>query len=336
MIIGKQRPAILAILLAPLIAALPLSAHGHVKWFTEYDVKTKPLELTNLATSPLFMTLFAISFVAVLAVIAIDRRLTMPSSIARLERAGECYASRFMRAATAVFFLSLQLTSLDVLLTPELASVSPFVTTMHYAIVVLMLFNATAWLGGVGIVVLYAMGIGQYGLFHMLDYVIFVGIAAFLILASTFHGKHVVRALTILRLATAFTLLWGAIEKFAYPAGFHQLFDEYPYLSFGLDRTFFLWSAGFVEFVCAYLLVAGRLSAKGSCAILLFFFGIAVIPFGMVDAIGHCMFAASLIVLLFTRNETGSTLCTIKNIGRFVGSVMAMFASYYTLQTALV
>ncbi|KAB0654026.1 hypothetical protein [Burkholderia territorii] len=336
MILEKFRPATLAALMLPLIAALPLSAHGHVKWFSEYDVKTSPLALSELATSTLFLTLFAASLIAVLIVIAIDRRLTMPSGIARLEYAGERYASRFVRAATAVFFVSLQLAGLDVLLTPELASASALVPVLHYAIAALVLFEATAWLGGVLIVVLYAMGASQYGMFHMLDYVIFIGIAAFLVLVSLFRGQHVERALAILRLSTAFSLLWGAIEKFAYPDGFHQLFDAYPYLTFGLDRTFFLWSAGFVEFVCAYLLVAGRLSAKGSCVVLLFFFGIAVIPFGMVDAIGHCMFAASLIALLCTPNRTGATLRTFRSIGRFVGSMVVMFGTYYTLQTALV
>ncbi|KVL18843.1 hypothetical protein [Burkholderia sp. MSMB1826] len=335
MTLEKIRPAALASLLVPLIAAIPLSAHGHVKWFSEYDVKASPLALSELATSTLFLTLFAASLVAVLIVIAIDRRLSMPSSIARLEHAGERYASGFMRAAAAVFFVSLQLAGVDVLLTPELASASPFVSVLHYAIAALVLFEASAWLGGVGIIVLYAMGVSQYGIFHMLDYVIFIGIAAFLILVSLFRGERINRALAVLRLATAFSLLWGAIEKFAYPSGFHQLFDEYPYLSFGLDQTFFLWSAGFVEFVCAYLLIAGRLSAKGSCAVLLFFFGIAVIPFGMVDAIGHCMFAASLIVLLSSRNETGAAFRRFGNIGRFVGSMALMFGTYYTLQTAL-
>jgi hypothetical protein len=59
----------------------------------------------------------------------------------------------------------------------------------------------------------------RYGLFHVLDYPIFLGVATYLIIDSHYRGTRTEQAHTVMRLATGITLLWASIEKFAFPDG---------------------------------------------------------------------------------------------------------------------
>ena len=61
-------------------------------------------------------------------------------------------------------------------------------------------------------------------------------------------------------------------------------------------------AAGFVEFCCAYLLIAGGLSARASAFILQFFFVSAIYYFGVVDAIGHSVIIVVLTLLILAEN----------------------------------
>jgi hypothetical protein len=321
--------------LAALAALTPALARAHVKWFEDYDVSAAPMQLGALFGNGLFLTLLALSACAVFMVIAVDNRLTSPALLKRLDDIGARHVSRFLRYALALFFVMLPLADMHVILTPELETGSRMITMLQFAIAGFALFNVTAVLSGIGLLVLYGVAVTEYGAFHLLDYTVFVGIALFLIIESLRPGKHTAVALLILRVATAFTLLWGAVEKFAYPEGFYRLLAEYPYLSFGLDQTFFVMSAGFVEFVCAYLVLFGRLSSKACILVLLGFFVMAVIPFGLVDAVGHWMFAIALLALLATRNEFEVKVRSRLNAGLYLGSLSTMFACYYGAQAAL-
>lgn len=322
-------------LLAALAAALPTLSHAHVKWFEAYDVTAAPARIASVFGNPLFLILLALSAAAIFAVIAIDNRMAAPAFVNALDRKGMRHAGPFLRYAVALFFVLLQVTGLRVILTPELETDSTIVVLLQCAIVGCALFNRTAWLAGLGILALYAFAATEYGMFHLLDYTIFVGIALFMIAESLRPGKHTGASLMALRVATACTLLWGAIEKFAYPETFYRLLDQYPYLTFGLDRQFFLFSAGFVEFVCAYLIVFGRLSSKACIVVLLGFFTVAVIPFGMVDAVGHWPFAAALLALLATPNRFEIKVRPRANTALYLGGMSTMFACYYGAQVLL-
>ncbi|WP_206996471.1 hypothetical protein [Trinickia mobilis] len=321
--------------LAALAAAAPALSNAHVKWFNEYDVTAAPLHIGSVIGNPLFLILLALSAIAIFAVISIDNRLAPPPFVDAIDERGMRHAGPFMRYSVALFFMTLQVTDLRVILTPELEIDSTIVTLLQIAIAGLALFKATAFLAGLGMIALYGIAAHHYGLFHLLDYTIFVGIAIFLIIESLRPGKYTFASLMVLRVATSFTLLWGAVEKFAYPDTFYRLLDQYPYLSFGLDREFFLLSAGFVEFACAYLILFGRLSSKLGIVVLLGFFVLAVIPFGAVDAIGHWLFAASLLALLATRNRFEVKAPSRVNTALYLCGMPSMFTCYYGAQYVL-
>src|ERR1700722_335029 len=159
-----------------------------------------------------------------------------------------------------------------------------------------MFWRPTMVLSAAGIVALYAYGVFTYGIFHLLDYPIFLGLAAYLALSGlrqqTFLGM---RALDIARWAAAITLMWASIEKWAYPQWTDPLLQARPSLCMGFSSTFYMVAAGFVEFSLAFSLLWTPLVRRLAAIVLTAMFLSAVVDFGKVDAIGHLMIVCILI-----------------------------------------
>lgn len=192
------------------------------------------------------------------------------------------------------------------MLTPELKSDDDWVFVLHLAIAGLALSQRTAFVAGLGIIMLYAYAIAKFGLYHLLDYPIFVGVALYLTIDSLFGEERSVAAQNTLRLCTGITLLWAGIEKFAYPEWSFDLLDDRPDLTFGFSVEFYMVAAGFVEFCCAFLLITGMLAARAAALVLLFFFVSAIYYFGLIDAIGHSAIIIVLVLLILSRNPLAS------------------------------
>lgn len=84
-----------------------------------------------------------------------------------------------------------------------------------------------------------------------------------------------------------------------HPELFHQLLTEHNYLTMGLDWSFFIRASGFVEFCCAWHIYSGRAAGYAGIGVMGFFVTVAVIPFGMIDFIGHFLFIIPLVAILF-------------------------------------
>ena len=76
-----------------------------------------------------------------------------------------------------LFFFGLQNDAL--FLTPELNTELPYIKWMQLAIVLALLWWVTTPIAGLGILVLYAISIQHYGLYHLIDYMFFLGLAVF-------------------------------------------------------------------------------------------------------------------------------------------------------------
>jgi hypothetical protein len=167
----------------------------------------------------------------------------------------------------------------------------------------------TAWITGVGLLALYASATSHYGLFHLADYPLFLGIAAYLIgisarrsrspsLRRFAHHRH-----SILVFAMATTLCWASIEKWAYPSWTMPILAERTYLTLGLEPATFMALAGWVEFGLAILLViGGRFSSRLAALALFIMFTAAVLEFGKVDLVGHLPIIASLALVVMRGN----------------------------------
>ena len=57
----------------------------------------------------------------------------------------------------------------------------------------------------------------QYGAFHLADYPVFLGVAAYLALVGMQRDLFGMRPLDVVRWAAAITLMWASVEKWAYP-----------------------------------------------------------------------------------------------------------------------
>ena len=92
-----------------------------------------------------------------------------------------------MRSACGFFFVAIWTVG-EFILTPELKTTSPYVPWLQISVAAGLAFRRTLPLSALGIVILYGIAISQYGIFHLMDYPIFLGIAAYLALSGLKRG----------------------------------------------------------------------------------------------------------------------------------------------------
>lgn len=298
-----------ALLLALVLALFAGDALAHVKWFAEYDLTQPPRSILQVVSNPHFLALFAMMLPLMIAAGYADSHLGRYADGLNhfLDRWHAWIEPQFfsvMQISILAFFTALFVYG-NILLTPEL-TINPsdrnWVEWVQLSIAVLVLHRRTAFLSALGIFLLYATAVYRFGLFHLLDYPIFLGVAAYIFTVSLFGERRAVWGTNILRVMTGITLMWAGLEKFAYPDWSFRLLDEHPNLMLGFDPEFYMVAAGFIEFSAAYLLITGGLAARVCAALLLFFFATAIPVFGIVDAIGHAVIIMVLSALIFMPN----------------------------------
>lgn len=281
------------------------STYAHVKWFVEHDVSKPPLPIGEVLNGT-FIRMFLVSVAAVYLFFLADRFIFKKGYLAdfdkRLKRFDEL-ASIIMRVSSGIFFLCLfvwyQVHGSTFYITPELKTASAWVAWLHLLMAVAVVFRSTVLLTGIGVLILYGAAIADFGLFHMLDYVIFLGIAVFLITSSFGDAKWLKGGFVTLFACAGLTLIWASVEKFGYAEWTFPLLEQNPDMTMGLEPRTFMTVSGFVEFFVTFVLlgavsVVGRLVSLGMMSI----FVLAVFKFGVVDAIGHLMIVAILFVLI--------------------------------------
>lgn len=332
-------------LLAIALLLVPTLAFPHVKWFVNYDLLSPPRSAASVLFSRYFL-LFSLFIAPLIFVIAfIDDYLTRrPTHLVPRARTIALHVSEhfplLLRLGTSAFFFAVfgyGCVHEWMILTPELRTHSAWICVVQLAVAVCALSRRTAVISGLGIVFLYVFGVSQYGLFHMLDYPIFLGVAAFLIAHSIWGRKGEDLALGAVRIATAVTLLWASIEKWAFPEWSFMLMAERPGLSLGFDPEFYMIAAGFVEFCAAFLLLTGSVAARVAAFVLLLMFLSAIVPFGVIDAIGHSVIIVVLMLLIFSDNKgakyfsvegSGARTAALQT-GYFFGALLLFFLVYY-------
>ena len=288
-----------------LLLAAGQSAFGHVKWFVEYDV-TKPPTPIGEVLNGTFVEIFLLSVACIYLFFLTDRFLFKSGYLVALDerlRQFDRFAGYVMRASAGVFFFLLWVWYMSYgttfYITPELKTTAAFVPWLHLGLAVLLLSRYMAPIAGLGVFVLFGAAVRDFGLFHMLDYVIFLGIGYFLIAANLGGAKWLKSAFIVLFAATGLTLIWASVEKFGYAEWTFPLLEHNPDMLMGMSPRNFMTLSGFVEFNVTFMLlgavsVVGRLVSLGAMSI----FVLAVFKFGAVDALGHLMIVAILVVLI--------------------------------------
>jgi hypothetical protein len=148
----------------------------------------------------------------------------------------------------------------------------------------------------------------------------------------------------ILHVAMCVTLMWGAVEKWAYPQWTFPLLAERPYLTFGLVPQDFMIVAGFVEFALAFYILTGSALVRLAVGVLMSIFVAAIADFGKLDAVGHLPMLVSLLAMLLHGPSPvhrwlhgmsdGAVMGARKASVAFATSVFLFLSVYYGLQNA--
>jgi hypothetical protein len=266
-------------------AVVPKPALAHIKWFAPYDVSQPPMPVGSVLTQH-FLLIFAACTLLMVGSFMADQLAVKRHWTLSVLDANEAFEERLIRGGTGAFFMAL-FAGGGVILTPELHTDATWTMWLQFGIAASMLSMRTCIFGALGILVLYAYGVAQYGVFHLSDYPMFLGLAAYLALTSLESERLRSYRMAVLHVSICACLMWGAVEKWAYPQWTFPLLSARPYLTFGFDASDFMIMAGFVEFAFAFYMLTGfgllRLAILGLSTI----FIAAVFDFGKIDAIGH-------------------------------------------------
>jgi len=304
------------------VVLMPAIADAHVKWFVDYNLLAPPRPALAVVSGDYFVTFCLFLGPLMFAVALVDRYLTRRECLLHrgANRISERVAPYFplvLRAGVSAFFTAVFVFGCfgeSMILTPELHTHQAWICWFQLAIAIAVLVPRTVALAAAGIVLLYAYGVIEYGLYHMLDYPIFVGVAAYLMLWTLYGERKRGLADNILRIAAGVTLLWASIEKFAFPEWSFILLAQRPGMTLGFNPELYMVAAGFIEFCAAYLLITGLLSARFAALLLLGMFVSAIVPFGTLDAVGHSVIIVVLLLLALGNNVVGMRLDAPKSV----------------------
>ena len=310
--------------------AFAQSASAHVKWFCAYDIFDQPRGLENVLC-PDFEELVGLAVALLLAGCLLEGTTLGDAMLRSLNRVTSFLRTNtelLMRAGVGFFFVALWTTG-GILLTPELKTTWEAVSWFQLALAICLLWRPTMPLTGLGIAVLFGLAVHQYGLFHLADYPIFLGVAAYLALTGLQRDFFGIRPIDLMRWSAAITLMWASVEKWAYPEWSFPLFVQYPGMTLGFDPEFYMRAAGVVEFVLAFSLVWTSLVRRIAATILTGMFVSAIFEFGKLDAIGHM---AIIVVLLAIIGDDAPSRARFKHpvlAPVSFGTALALFLCLY-------
>ncbi|TXM92233.1 hypothetical protein [Methylobacterium sp. WL116] len=263
-------------------------ASAHVKWFCAYDVAGQPRGLEQVLCLD-FEWLVGLSVLCLMfGCLAEGTPLgtALLNALDRVTARLRTDTELLVRATLGFFFVSLW-TLGGIILTPELKTDAAWIPWFQLALAACLIWHRTLPLAGAGIVVLFGYATWSYGAFHLADYPVFLGVAAYLILTGLDRTLYGIRPIDVVRAAAAVTLMWASVEKWAYPEWTAPLLAAKPEMTFGASPELFMKAAGVVEFTLAFALIWTPLVRRTAAIILAAIFVSAVFEFGKVDAIGH-------------------------------------------------
>lgn len=270
---------------------------AHVKWFTNYSYSTPPIAFAALNTIP-FWSLLILSFVTLGLIVYLDRKLEKWPAFMRFNTYLESFQDRaplILRIFTgASLLLAWQA---DSMIAPELKIHAESLGWFQFVLALLMLGSLTSAIGGLGMILLYFVAVGQYGFFHMLDYTVYPAIGYFLLVTASRSSKIRNTRVPALYAGLGFSLCWAALEKIFYPHWGLDAISQHPALTMGLDPEFFLLACAFVELSLGYLLIIGLLQRPLALTITLVFFTTTAF-FGKTEVVGHTILHGALLVFI--------------------------------------
>lgn len=298
-----------------------------------------------------FVWFLLASTVAIYLFFLVDRYMYKAGTLAAFDQRLKLFDNlsfHIMRGSAATFFVALWAWSVvygsSFYLTPELKTTLVWVPYVHLALGLCALSSRSAPVTGLGIFVLYGFAVRHYGVFHMLDYLIFLGIGYFFLVSNSVRLRK--SGFIALFASAGLTLIWASVEKFGYPQWTYPMLAQNPDMLMGMDPMVYMVLAGFIEFNVTFILlgavsVIGRLVALGFQAI----FVLAIAKFGLIDAVGHLMIIATLFVLVVRGPTDAREMLVLRDkavwteayfmTGLYFLALALIFVTYYGLHHLL-
>ena len=143
------------------------------------------------------------------------------------------------------------------------------------------LHRYTVPLTGLGIAILYVVATTQYGIFHLLDYLILVGVSYYFLAVPMSGPRWLMSRYLVLYATTGLTLLWASIEKWGYASWTYPLLAREPDLLMGFEPRTTMTLAGFFEFNVTFMALSSASLLSRAVTLALFsIFLLAIVKFG--------------------------------------------------------
>lgn len=341
--IGIHSALIAAMTAGGAIAASTLPAEAHVKWFAPYIVGAAPAPISATLTNSWFWLAIILVLGFFVATRMVERAALGETVLKGMDRISNPLWLRlddFVRVVIGVFFVAIFAVG-GVYLTPDLKTNHEWVSWLQLLIAAGVFSRRTMPFSAAGIILLWALALRDYDIFHLLDYLALgVAVSGYLVLESSNNPEWRKHRFEMLRWGVAIALMWSSLEKFAYPEWFYPLVDEKPFLTFGMPRNVFIPMAGVAEFTMGFGLLWTPLIRRLSAIALFIIFNSAVYPFGRVDLIGHALIMAIIVAIAVDPTREMHFLPHLKRSLRsvpigLVGALVIVAGSYWGLHTAL-
>lgn len=292
----------------------PSLSSAHVKWFAE-EVEYIP---SYKWTDELTLWWIGIALVLIAIGILLEKNLGVPE---KLKQALEKYKSPVLSIVSIGFGLAFVIFSINgFVFAPNLTasgSIGAVMITLQSILGVMMLLGFYERLGGLLLLVLFGLGITEYGAVEMLDTLEMVGFAMYAIIMGRekwriadfyplerFTLKWKDYAVPILRVATGLNLIvLGFTEKILSPSLTHDFLTQHSWnfmqaLGFeSFSNYYFAFSAGAVEILFGVFFVLG-LVTRTTTLVLAVFLITTLVLLGPLELIGHLPHFSIAIVLL--------------------------------------
>ncbi len=317
------------------LTCVPRVAEAHVKWFAAYNVAETPKSL-DWVRDGTFIDLALVAIVLLTVGSLIGNTVLGGTILRSLDRVSTLIlrdTELLMRAVYGGFFVVLWTVG-GIIMTPELKTSVVAISWFQLVIAACFIWRQTLVFAAAGIVFLYGYAIVHYGLFHLMDYPIFLASASYFALIGLGLDRRGVRPVDVLRWGAAVTLMWASVEKWAYPDWTYPLFVSHAGMAMGFDPVFYMKAAGVVEFSLAFALIGPPLVRRTAAVLLAATFISAVPEFGKIDAIGHSPIIVVFLAII-ADNGPGRRFTSLRMPAYYVIAFVITVAAYYLGHAAL-
>jgi hypothetical protein len=351
----RWRVVLVFLLVVMVWLAVPVEADAHVKWFCGIIDLRAPPKALHAVLSPTFFERVSVFLSLVIIGGAVDSLISqrwpiLESGSPRFDFLEEivvrlCLIGYMLGLSAGIAVVPWSPLGDGAILTPDLFDADHLVSLAQVLIALTLVFRRTCFLAGFGVAGLYGFGILRYGMFHMTDYVFFLGLAAYLILGfPRFDRQPSLRRwrVPVLVGSLSFSLMWTAIEKFLYPGWTDIVLALYPSIGMGFPTPFVTLTAGFVEFTLAFYLLVGHSLLRPGAFLFMSIFIVAIPEFGVLDGVGHLPIIAIFLVAIIhgvsrlqhvVRPRGTRALRTAATVASlYIGILVTGTAMYYGMQ----